>query len=576
VTELPRLQSSQKAFEEICAGPVSEETVAFLRKGHFSLRRLHLCTLVQLAPQLRDRLGPFQDLEHAWTVLAAIERRDAALVEDVLMAPSVGVWLARALQQAVSEAPDLTTLRVDIGWLHALAGAAAARCGHPCVLPVPIVHQAVYLPTVGRIPLPADFGAEFADLHVDPDSATLRVGDHAISLSELEPSLRHRSVADTAVLTVMMDAVDPYRGFSPSPANIEPIDYPQWTSLIDDAWRLLADNHARHLTELSSGLAAIVPLSTDLGLFAASSSAAFGSVGVSPKESATDLADALIHEFQHSKLNALLDLVDLVRPGPQPLLYAPWRDDPRPLIGVLHGIYAFVSVVEFWDTELRSSPSGTRSAMLAFALRARQLAKVIDSVDARPELTDLGHQLVDTASVRLADRPVVGLPPDITAAVDLLIADHYLSWRIHHVRPERNRVSQLVADWIAGRPATVVNAKDDVVHGASTGTSRRAELVRQLALEPWSRQHLTVDGADAAFAFGDYELAAKTYLDQVHDDPADVGAWAGLALTCEASVLHECPELVRAVYLEACSAVPALPHPHDIITWFDEERVVAG
>ena len=43
------------------------------------------------------------------------------------------------------------------------------------------------------------------------------------------------------------------------------------------------------------------------------------------------LALLLIHEFQHVKLGAVLDLLDLCDPADRRLFYAPWRDDPRPL-----------------------------------------------------------------------------------------------------------------------------------------------------------------------------------------------------------------------------------------------------
>jgi uncharacterized protein len=56
----------------------------------------------------------------------------------------------------------------------------------------------------------------------------------------------------------------------------------------------------------------------------------------------------LTHEIQHVKLGALLDLVTLTLPDDGRRYYAPWRDDPRPLGGLLHGVYAYLGVTEFW------------------------------------------------------------------------------------------------------------------------------------------------------------------------------------------------------------------------------------
>ena len=41
------------------------------------------------------------------------------------------------------------------------------------------------------------------------------------------------------------------------------------------------------------------------------------------------LALLLMHEFQHVKLGAVLDLYDLFDPDDKRLYHAPWRKDPR-------------------------------------------------------------------------------------------------------------------------------------------------------------------------------------------------------------------------------------------------------
>jgi HEXXH motif-containing protein len=66
------------------------------------------------------------------------------------------------------------------------------------------------------------------------------------------------------------------------------------------------------------------------------------------------LADVLCHEYRHTLLNALLDadpLIDESSPKAA-LFYSPWRSDPRPLVSLLHAIYAFMEVVGFYDSYL--------------------------------------------------------------------------------------------------------------------------------------------------------------------------------------------------------------------------------
>jgi HEXXH motif-containing protein len=60
------------------------------------------------------------------------------------------------------------------------------------------------------------------------------------------------------------------------------------------------------------------------------------------------MAVTLTHETQHAKLSALLDLVQLTKPDDGSRFYAPWREDPRPVPGLLQGAYAYLSVTAFW------------------------------------------------------------------------------------------------------------------------------------------------------------------------------------------------------------------------------------
>lgn len=56
------------------------------------------------------------------------------------------------------------------------------------------------------------------------------------------------------------------------------------------------------------------------------------------------MVEALVHEFSHNKLNALLELDPILENGFEPLYSSPVRPDPRPLHGVLLAVHAFVAV----------------------------------------------------------------------------------------------------------------------------------------------------------------------------------------------------------------------------------------
>jgi HEXXH motif-containing protein len=62
------------------------------------------------------------------------------------------------------------------------------------------------------------------------------------------------------------------------------------------------------------------------------------------------MADRIIHEFHHNRLFHIEDcgsLFDSSSPTGEDF-YSPWRNDRRPLKGILHGLYVFIAVGRFW------------------------------------------------------------------------------------------------------------------------------------------------------------------------------------------------------------------------------------
>jgi len=60
------------------------------------------------------------------------------------------------------------------------------------------------------------------------------------------------------------------------------------------------------------------------------------------------MMEAMVHEFQHNKVNALLNLDPLLENAFYPLFSSPVRPDPRPLHGVLLAVHAFLPVAELY------------------------------------------------------------------------------------------------------------------------------------------------------------------------------------------------------------------------------------
>ncbi|RZK44973.1 MAG: hypothetical protein EOO61_01860 [Hymenobacter sp.] len=60
------------------------------------------------------------------------------------------------------------------------------------------------------------------------------------------------------------------------------------------------------------------------------------------------VAEALLHETMHLKLTLLEHEVALLKPNSQGLYYSPWRDENRPARGILHGLFVFRAIYDFY------------------------------------------------------------------------------------------------------------------------------------------------------------------------------------------------------------------------------------
>ncbi|MGO4760843.1 HEXXH motif-containing putative peptide modification protein, partial [Streptomyces sp. 2MCAF27] len=165
-----------------------------------------------------------------------------------------------------------------------------------------------------------------------------------------------------------------------------------------------------------------------------SSPEAYGCVLLNPPTDSVTLAASLIHEAQHVKLSALLDLVPLIHGGLEEIHYAPWRVDPRPLRGLLHGVYAFLGATAFWQARRHAVlDETTPSADFEFALRRAQTSHGLRTLRTHAELTALGDRFLRGIEDRLAAwlaEPVPEVP--LRAAEDLNL-DHRLLHRLHHL-----------------------------------------------------------------------------------------------------------------------------------------------
>lgn len=118
-----------------------------------------------------------------------------------------------------------------------------------------------------------------------------------------------------------------------------------WTSALADALAAVEAAVPALVAEMRESLCRILPVGHDERVhMSASYVEAPGTVYLSLHPSTLTLAEALIHETQHGKLNALRWLDPLLTNDRSETVVSPIRPDPRPVEGVLLAAHAFVPV----------------------------------------------------------------------------------------------------------------------------------------------------------------------------------------------------------------------------------------
>jgi HEXXH motif-containing protein len=158
------------------------------------------------------------------------------------------------------------------------------------------------------------------------------------------------------------------------------------TAMIDSALELIREADPRLSAQIADGVRWYVPLVSpdpearrsytlrDLR----------GVIFQSPGREPRVVAESIVHEYYHSVLNARMELEPVLAGGDAPQFYSPWREDPRPLSGLLHALFVFGGIAEF---SLRAE-------------RAQGLA------DQRGALRDRRRLIVEQCRLGLAQAPV--------------------------------------------------------------------------------------------------------------------------------------------------------------------------
>ncbi|MFD0731132.1 FxsB family cyclophane-forming radical SAM/SPASM peptide maturase [Planotetraspora mira] len=374
-TAMPAHALPYETIEALACGYGDDHDMEHLLAGQRTLRR-GLLAGVHAQRSAAD----------GWDLLTRLDAEHRPAVDAVLDHPYVREWAARCLTGGGSP-----------GYLANIAAAAAVRAGVDAEITLQDVDGVFHLPTLGAFE--ATSGAD----------GRLLVKDERFTLARTPDAvwLPVRKI-ETGGFTVILEDTDPHRHCHGHLAagRLPEEEAGAWQRMFTEAWSLIESHYPRYAPGLRAALSTVVPLAPPEGGDVSSAARhAFGSVAIAlPKDPAT-LALLLMHEFQHVKLGAVLDMVDLYDQGHSGLYYAPWRPDLRPLEGLLQGTYAHLAVSDFWRVRRDSVPGDTE---VQFALWRKHTADAIDSLNGSQALTPLGMRFV--AGMRRSVEPWLAEP----------------------------------------------------------------------------------------------------------------------------------------------------------------------
>ncbi|MEV6491146.1 HEXXH motif domain-containing protein [Actinoplanes sp. NPDC051633] len=418
------LRLTPAAFDGLAGGYGGRTGIGELREAQVSKHLLLIRFLLDQLPATSTSPGNL------------LERSRVAAPEEfrsVIGAPLVGAWAAIAGRAATLG----TVAEADLSHLNAIAIVAAAATGVDGCVQVPVQHGRAVLPGLGAV-VAGDAAtvavtAQRGRLLVTTDRGGLEVpAGPEREVSGWEP-VRVLSASSAGLrIRLGLDDVHPYRhGYHVPPANRLPAaEVDRWRALFDEAWELLAVHLPERAAELVAGLETLVPLAQTDARSARSATLrhAVGVFGLTLPPTPHDFAVTLVHEFQHSKLSALLDLTRLTDPADDRRYFAPWRTDPRPLAGLLQGVYAFVGVADTW----RALQGTVGVATARFAEARLQVDRGLRAIEESGALTGDGEAFIARLR-RTADRLLAEpLPGTADEDARAALARTYAAWRDHN------------------------------------------------------------------------------------------------------------------------------------------------
>ena len=243
--------------------------------------------------------------------------------------------------------------------------------------------------------------------------------------------------------------------------TFEPLTKPtknRWVTSIEQAWDIVRSTDPLVADEIAHIIDVMVPVVSERPDVHTSSSFPElpGGFYISWHPDVLVLAEAIVHEYHHIKLNMILEIDPIITGGTEEaVFYSPWRDDPRPLSGLLHAVYAFSGVTRFWLDYMgqlgdQLNPLRTHGIPHRVVKSLLQLEYAIASLRQHTSFTQEGMRLVESLSqefLRMKDhRPTLSASDE--AFICQSLQNHFERWQ------QRQRATQ-TPGWVERKPHIV-------------------------------------------------------------------------------------------------------------------------
>jgi HEXXH motif-containing protein len=609
---------SNSEFAALARGNLTKTAVAKLVAIQAGKHRLLVESVRRHASRMHLADG-WLDLDNAFTLLSDIEAEHPRIVAGVIALPQVGGWAIGCLRRMTSpvamDSVAKAELRFDLGYLAAIAATAGILAGHPFELRVPLRGGKLLLPGRGVAQVGEAHSSQtvLVRLDVDGPAVVTSKGARPLPVVAEAPSVRGRAEwipvprirveEDGLALELSLNGFDPF--LAPISDHIDrrvsaSISHSRtWRARIEAAWRILVAHHRVTAEALTAVVSTLVPL-TNSGTGkprSATSGWTFGAIGLSLPDDDVKLAEMFTHELHHLVLGALEDVLPLVTyAGQDRLFYSPFRDDPRPSGGLLHGCYAFLGVTAFWRRSARVGSAAVHARAAAQFARWRSATlKCAEDIAQSATLTAAGQSLSVGIRSQLVRWRAERVPDFAERFAADLNAEHRTRWRLNHLHPDSMEIQAMARAWRAAEPAPPIGTDIAFTVEADPPMLGRALalLLEASGLEPAPHSSPTaerrpagdsaesvpesVDGADAALIRGEEAAAIHGYLERL-DAADDAGAWLGLAVALNRSsavlpggwLMAERPELIAALHAMLRRGPGDAPSVAELVGWLSQ------